>query len=70
MNLSAINLVRMLVAGLVLIAWLPVITRPRGSWLPSIVVSVALVLLLIWHARRARANALALVRGYAFPAYL
>jgi len=70
MNLSAVNLVRLFGAALILLVWLPVLTRPRAPWLPSIAISAVLILLLIWHGRRARVNALTLIRGYAFPAFL
>lgn len=70
MNLSAIHWVRMLVGGSLLLAWLPVITRPRGPWWPSVVISAVLLMVLAVYHRRARTNALALVRDYAFPAFL
>ena len=70
MTLSAIHWVRMLVGGSLLLVWLPVITRPRGPWWPSVVISAVLILVLAVYHRRARTNALALVRDYAFPAFL
>ena len=70
MNLSAVHWVRVLVGGGLLLAWLPVITRPRGPWWPSVLITAFLLLLLAVYHRRARTNALALVQDYAFPAFL
>ncbi|KQW37870.1 hypothetical protein [Rhizobacter sp. Root404] len=58
MNLSAIHWVRTLVGGSLLLAWLPVITRPRGPWWPSVVIGAVLLLVLALYKRRARTNAL------------
>ena len=70
MNLSAVNLVRLFGGALILLVWLPVLTRPRAPWLPSIAISAVLILLMIWHGRRARSNSLIVIRSYAFPAFL
>ena len=70
MNLSTTILIRALAAGLLLAAWLPVLTRPKAAVLPSLTVSLVLILALVWHARWSRASALEVIRRHPLPTFL
>ena len=70
MNLSPTFLVRALAAGFLLAAWLPVLTRPNAAVLPSLTISLVMILALVWHARWARASALEVIRRHPLPLFL